>query len=221
MSDDTAPPSSSAKVGPAATGPVSAAPRNRRTRRWIIALAVVAFLVVVVRPMVLETYTVPSASMEPVLRPGDHIAVLKHTQLKRGAVVVFVANDAFVIPGGGSGPLRSVGDFLGIRSETVYVKRIIGLPGDRVTVDHGGVLRINGVVATEPYLAAGTKASDQPFVATVPAGHYFVMGDNRAASDDSRNHLGDPGGGTVKASDIIGTVGWRYWPPSDMGKVEP
>ena len=121
-----------------------------------------------------------------------------------------------------SSPTRQrIGDFLGIRpNERVYVKRVIGLPGERLTVDEAGTLRIDDVVVQEPYLAPGVLASTTPLRIRVPPGRYFVMGDNRPASDDSRNHLGDPGGGSVRAADVIGEVVWRYWPKSGWGSVD-
>lgn len=178
-------------------------------------------VLVLVRPVVFETYTVPTSSMVPALRPGDRIAVNKHGSVHRGDLVVFVADEAFYGRAPDRGALEQVGDFFGIRpSEHVFVKRVVGLPGETVSVDASGTLRIDGRVQPEDYLPEGVLASTTPFSTRVPAGRYFVMGDNRAASDDSRNHLGDPGGGSVRAADAIGVVVWRYWPISGWGSVD-
>ena len=183
-------------------------------------LAALAVLVLL-RPLVFETYTVPSRSMSPTLSPGDRIVVTKNGELERGDLVVFVADEAFYDQHPDRGTLQQIGDFLGIRpNERVYVKRVIGLPGERLTVDEAGTLRIDDVVVQEPYLAPGVLASTTPLRIRVPPGRYFVMGDNRPASDDSRNHLGDPGGGSVRAADVIGEVVWRYWPKSGWGSVD-
>ncbi|MBC9956773.1 signal peptidase I [Yimella sp. cx-51] len=204
MSDDTAPPSF----------------MSGRMRRLLVLLAVLAVLVVV-RPLFIETYTVPSSSMVPTLSPGDRIAVRKHVRVERGDLVVFTADEAFYGGAPDQGSLRRIGDWFGIRpGEHVYVKRVIALPGERVSVDRVGVLRVEGKVQAEPYLRAGVLASTTAFSIRVPQGRYFVMGDNRPASDDSRNHLGDPGGGSVRAEDIVGVVVWRYWPSAGWGSVE-
>lgn len=178
-------------------------------------------VLVVVRPVFVETYTVPSVSMEPALSPGDRIVVDKRGAVHRGDLIVFIADEAFYGGAPHRGALEQLGDFFGVRpSEHVFVKRVIGLPGERVSVDRSGTLRIDGRVVRENYLPAGVSASLTPFSTRVPPGRYFVMGDNRAASDDSRNHLGDPGGGSVRASDVIGQVVWRYWPKNGWGSVD-
>lgn len=209
--------------------PSASAPRAAKLwrRRWLIGVLAVLAAVVVLHGLVVETFTVPSGSMEPTLWQGDRILVdkLHAGQVSRDEVVVFDGTDVFAHPGavppaGFSGFLHSVGDALGIHlGETLYVKRIIGLPGDTVTVGHDGRLRINGVLRAEPFLTSGMAASNDPFSVRVPAGHVFVMGDNRVASDDSRSHLGDPGGGMVPVDDIVGKVVLRYWPLGSWGRL--
>ena len=83
-----------------------------------------------------------------------------------------------------------------------------------------GRLEINGVAVTEPYVAPGQKPSDLTFDVTVPPDRFWVMGDNRGSSADSRAHLGDPGGGMVPGDDIIGKVWVRYWPLDRLGPVD-
>lgn len=201
--------------------------RVRPRRRLLIGGLAVLAVLVLVHGLVLETFTVPSASMQPTLWSGDRIVVgkLHAHDVRRGEVVVFDGTEVFAHPGeappsGISGILRSVGDAVGIHlGEVLYVKRVIGTPGDTVSVGHDGRLRINGRVRAEPYLPRGMSSSTVPFVARVPAGHVFVMGDNRPASDDSRSHLGDPGGGMVPIDDIVGKVVFRYWPTGSWGRL--
>lgn len=96
-----------------------------------------------------------------------------------------------------------------------YIKRIIGLPGDRVSLSNGRVF-VNGKEIPESYLPAGTVITGGAFLSenkeiTVPAGNIFVMGDNRAGSSDSRTW------GYVKTSEIIGKVFLRYFPLNKFG----
>jgi signal peptidase I len=106
------------------------------------------------------------------------------------------------------------GDIIAFRHErsapSVYVKRVIGVPGDRVSIDRG-VVNVNGRTLAEPYVRFGDHRSE-PAV-TVPANSYYVLGDNRANSDDSRVW------GFVPASDLIGRAVLAVWPPSHAGSL--
>ena len=184
--------------------------------------------VIVLRAFVLTPFGIPSGSMEDTLLVGDRLLVLRTTapeDLQRGDIVVFDASEAF----GLRQPERSVvqtlveaaESILGKGQPTDYVKRIIGLPGDRVRCCAAdGRLEINGVPVDEPYVAPGQRPSAVRFDVEVPAGRYWVMGDNRGSSADSRSHLGDPGGGMVPGEDIIGKVWVRYWPLGRLGPIE-
>jgi signal peptidase I len=106
------------------------------------------------------------------------------------------------------------GDIIAFRHErsapSVYVKRVIGLPGDRVSIDRGAV-RVNGTVLREPYVRYGDLRSAPETV--VPPHDYYVLGDNRANSDDSRAW------GFVPAADVIGRAILAVWPPSHFGAL--
>lgn len=190
---------------------------------FLIALALVAVL----RNFVVQSFYVPSGSMIPTLEIGDRVVVSKlDNTFKRGDIVVFDGTDTF---GGGTGE-RWEGGFgkvaaglarvFGIHlGEKDYVKRIIGVGGDHLVVGEDGRLTINGKTVNEPYLAEGVMSSDYPFDVKVPAGKLFLMGDNREQSADSRAHLGDPGGGMIPESDVIGSPVLRYWPLGRFGTM--
>lgn len=105
-------------------------------------------------------------------------------------------------------------------SDTDFVKRVVGVGGDDVVCcDQGGRIAVNGVPLEEPYLYAGDSASKVPFRIVVPLGTLWVMGDHRSQSRDSRDHLGEPGGGMVPVEKVIGRADWLGWPVSRWGSV--
>ena len=98
----------------------------------------------------------------------------------------------------------------------ILIKRVIGLPGDKVACcDAQGRVTVNGVPLTEQsYLYPGDAPSEIRFNIVVPPGRLWVMGDHRLISDDSRDHLGEPGGGTVPENAVIGRAFVIIWPIS-------
>ncbi len=211
--------------------PGSAAPSAvpGRSLRWLVGPGVVLLVVLLVRAFLLAPFSIPSGSMEPTLQVGDRILVdrtVDPADLRRGDLIVFDAAAAFGVENPDNGPagrlLDMLGSLVGRGPETDYVKRVIGLPGDRVVCcDDADRLVVNGEPLEEPYLYPGDTASETPFDIAVPEGRYWVMGDHRSASSDSRAHLGAPGGGTVPADDIIGQVRVRYWPLDRGGTIGP
>jgi signal peptidase I len=184
-----------------------------------------------VRGLLVESFYIPSASMEPTLTPEDRILVNKiggASSLQRGDLVVFDGTHTFadraVGPGSAqssavAGIMDSMASTLSIHlNESDYVKRVVGLPRDHVVCcDARGLLTINDISVEEPYLFPGDRPSDLTFDVTVPAERIWVMGDHRSESADSRAHLGDPGGGMVRLDDVIGRAGMIYWPPGRAG----
>jgi signal peptidase I len=181
--------------------------RSRRERRRnaskkggggvleFLIILVVSFVLVFgfVRPFVVEAFWIPSASMVPTLKYGDRVLVNKFiyrfTEPERGDVIVF----------------KSVqGD------DQDLIKRVVGVPGDEITV-RGGRLFVNGEPQQEPYV--NKKYPDRSFYAptTVPKDHVFMMGDNRANSQDSRVF------GPVPKENIEGEAFLRFWPPDRIG----
>ncbi len=97
---------------------------------------------------------------------------------------------------------------------------MIGTGGDRVTCcDEQGQLTVNGTPLVEDYLFPGDAPSLQPFDVEVPDGMLWVMGDHRSASADSRSHMGDPGGGFVPESSVVGRAMTVVWPISRIQNI--
>jgi len=144
-----------------------------------------------------RAFTVEGPSMLPTLHSGERLVVERVTYLfrppRRGEVIVFRY------------PLNPR-DF--------FVKRVVGLPGDRVAIREG-LLWINGQPVHEEYVT--TRAVHAFPEVKVPEGHYFVMGDNRNNSEDSR----DPRVGFIPRELIVGRAIWRYWPAERIAVLTP
>lgn len=166
-----------------------------RARRTAIALATVLVIVVIavgLRTFAVAAFVVPSGSMQPTLQSGDRIAVDKlATTIHRGDIVVFH---------------RAPGD--PSTQYPVLVKRVVGLPGETISWT-GDRVMIDGKPIHQPWLPKLTGACTQGpttlQTVRIPAGRYFVMGDCRGLSYDSRAW------GTVPAGDIIGKVSAVIW----------
>ena len=186
-------------------------PGGSRHRWWDVPVTVLMAAAVVwaITRLVAQPFAIPSGSMEPTLEIGDRVVAnrlaYRSEPVRRGDVIVFDGTGALA-------PASAPADF---------VKRVIGIGGDVIACcDPVGRLTVNGVVLDEPYLMPGDAPSEDAFVAKVPAGMLWVMGDHRSASADSRAHLGDPGGGMVPERRVIGRADVIAWPPSRWGAVE-
>jgi signal peptidase I len=96
--------------------------------------------------------------------------------------------------------------------EKDLIKRVIGVPGDRVSCDSRQRVTVNGVALDEPYVFPDNPPCTPAFNVTVPEGRLWVMGDHRSGSADSRAHMGDPGQGTVPMKNVIGPAFVVLWP---------
>jgi signal peptidase I len=206
-------------------------PRRRSFARELPVLIVIALvLALVIKTYVVQAFYIPSGSMENTLDIGDRVLINKLVYdfrgIHRGDIVVFDGNGSWDFNQPSASPnifSRFWGDLEGIvgisHDSTIYIKRVIGLPGDHVKCCNAkGQVTVNGVPLSEQsYLYPGNAPSTDSFSATVPPGRLWVMGDHRAVSYDSRGHVGDPGGGTIPESGVLGRAFVIIWPPSRWG----
>jgi signal peptidase I len=194
----------------------------------LISALVISF---VVKSFFIRSFYIPSGSMFDTLQINDRIIVNQLVPnvvpLERGDVVVFKD------PGGWLGslpekpastPLSNLSDllttFVGLTApdnDQHLVKRVIGIGGDRVICcDRDNRLTINGKPIIEPYVAKGSDPSSTEFDVTVPKNSFWVMGDNRSNSEDSRYHPDAPGKGFVAKSFVVGRAFVISWPIANM-----
>jgi signal peptidase I len=216
---------------------VSARKKNAKRSRpfWReLAIIIVAALVltILLKAFIVQVFSIPSGSMENTLMPGDRVLVNKlvyHLRpIARGDIVVFSGQgswDPAAPPASGDPIVRAwdgLTNLVGISAPgTDYIKRVIGIPGDRVACcDAQGRVTVNGVPLNEQsYIHPGEVPSQIKFNITVPAGRLWVMGDNRADSDDSRYRMDAPGSGTVPESAVVGRAFVIIWPASRIGDL--
>lgn len=208
---------------------VASAPEQRRgpvvsfARETAIILLSAILLSWLVKTFLAQAFFIPSASMHDTLLEGDRVLVSKLApgpfDLHRGDIVVFSDPDGWLdrLQAPDTNAVQNALIAIGLmpqQSEDHLIKRVIGLPGDRVaSTGDGSPVTVNGVpIDEEPYLAPGASPSEIAFDVTVPEDSLWVMGDNRQHSADSRWHLGDPGGGSVPMDHVVGTAFVKLWP---------
>jgi signal peptidase I len=174
---------------------------------WIFTIGGAILIVLALKAWVVNPYRIPSSSMEPTLhcaRPSagceahfsDRVLanrfIYRFRDPRRGEIIVFKTP--------GNSPVCGT-----TRAHEVFVKRLIGLPGETVS-ERDGIVYINNVRLNEPYIQASRRDHNPPGSWVVPKGQYFFMGDNRAQSCDSRVW------GAVPRANLIGEVFFVYWP---------
>jgi signal peptidase I len=177
---------------------------------WVLTIAGAIAIVLAIKAWIVNPYRIPSSSMEPTLhcaRPAsgclarfsDRVLanrfIFHFRNPHRGEIVVFDVPELAKARCGAGG---------------VFVKRIVGLPGELWEERHGYVY-INGKRLDEPYIKADRRDFMNHHPVKIDPGNYFMMGDNRASSCDSRVW------GTVPRKNIIGKVFAVYWPPNRIG----
>ena len=158
---------------------------NKALRGTVYVLTIVAAVAVLVATLILPVLQIEGTSMEPTLSNGDVVLLAKTPRFERGDLCGFTWNNKLLI------------------------KRVIGLPGDWIEIDTDGTVYLNGEMLDEPYVvhkALGECDIEFPF--QVPQEQYFVVGDMRESSIDSRNSLI----GCIKKDQIVGKVFSRVWP---------
>jgi signal peptidase I len=203
--------------------------RRKRSfwREFPILVVVALLLAVIIKTYAIQAFFIPSGSMENTLEINDRVLVNKLVydvrSIHRGDIVVFNGDGSWD-PGTAPRDTNFVVKFAqGFASMfgfghpgDILIKRVIGLPGDKVACcDAQGRVTVNGVPLTEQtYLYPGDAPSEIRFNVVIPPGRLWVMGDHRLISDDSRNHLGSPGGGTIPENAVIGRAFVIIWPVS-------
>jgi signal peptidase I len=201
-------------------------------REMVVVLVIALGLSLLIKTFLVQAFFIPSASMENTLLVGDRVLVSKLTpgpfSLHRGDVIVFSDPGGWLPPSEptSQGPVRD-----GIRrglmdvgllpedSDEHLIKRLIGLPGDKVVCcGSDGKLTVNGVPVNEPYIYPGDVPSNDTFSVTVPPGKLWVMGDHRSDSEDSRYHP-TLDHGFVKESDVVGKTFIKVWPLDRFGRL--
>ena len=162
-------------------------------RSTVYTLITVAAVAILVATLWLPVFQIYGNSMAPTLQDGEIIFSVKTSELEPGDIISFYYNNK------------------------ILVKRVIARPGDWVDIDEAGNVLLNGMPLEEPYLEEKALGDcDSPLPYQVPDGKYFVMGDHRSTSVDSRSTAV----GCVAQEQIVGKILFRVWPLNDFGLVE-
>lgn len=174
--------------------------KERKYYRWkkaylkalggtVYVLTFVAAIAVLISTLVLPVLQIEGTSMAPTLENGDIVLLTKTSAFEHGDICGFSWNNKLLI------------------------KRVVGLPGDWIEMDKNGVVYVNGLALDEPYVMQKSYGEcDLEFPYQVPAEQYFVLGDMRESSIDSRHTLV----GCIESDQILGKVFLRVWPISNI-----
>lgn len=183
----------------ARTRPPAKRSSTRGAVEWVAILVAAVLVAFVLQRFVVQAFYIPSGSMETTLIPGDRVLVNKLSYdlhgVHRGDIVVFSKPASDTTP--------DIKDL---------IKRVIGLPGEQISSGPDGAVLINGRTISQPWLTATARANPGPAITpqVIPRGDYFMMGDNRGDSADSRII------GPVPGRLIVGRAFVRVWPLSSL-----
>lgn len=162
-------------------------------RSTIYSLIVVAAIAVLIATLAFPVLQISGSSMEPTLNDEEIVVLLKTTNMKKGELCCFSYQNKFLI------------------------KRVVGLPGDRINIDINGNVYVNDVLLDEPYVTDKALGEcDIEFPCYVTDNHYFVLGDHRSTSIDSRSSVI----GLVSEEYIVGKIFLRVWPFDSLSFVK-
>ena len=162
-------------------------------RSTMYSLVVVAAVAVLIATLALPVLQISGSSMEPTLNDEEIVILLKTPEMKHGELCCFSYQNKLLI------------------------KRVIGKPGDKINIDENGIVYVNDKRLDEPYITeAALGECDITFPCYVSENHYFVLGDQRSTSIDSRSSVI----GLVSEDYIIGKIFFRIWPMENIGKVD-
>ena len=168
--------------------------KKKKIDEWILCLVIAFVLAIVINKFLLYKVYIPSASMVPTLNKGDNLFVTRvynPENLERGDIVVFYSDEL----------------------KEILIKRLIGLPGDKIKIQNG-VVNVNGEDLKEDYVV--NNDTDYYGTFEVPEDKYFFLGDNRAISKDSRYWVNP----YVDKEDIQAEARLKVWPINDFGFVK-
>lgn len=165
---------------------------RRILKNTVYALIIVAAVAVLIATLVLPVLQISGTSMEPTLKNGEIVVLIKTSKLQRGDLCAFYY------------------------SNKILIKRVIGLPGDTIVIDGEGVVYVNGEVLEEPYITEkGLGECDIEFPFTVPENEFFLLGDQRITSIDSRSTII----GCIAQDQIVGKLIFRIWPLGEISSL--
>jgi len=159
----------------------------------VYSLIIIAALSILIATLVMPVLEIKGLSMSPTFKEGDIVLSIKSKRINTGDIIAFY------------------------HGNKILIKRVIAGAGSWVNMDDGGNVYIDGVMLEEKYLNEKVLGNyDVSFPYQVPDGHYFVLGDDRKVSIDSRSTEV----GSISESDILGKVVFRIWPLTSLGKID-
>jgi signal peptidase I len=196
------------------------APKRGSFSELVLIVVIAGALALGIQALLVKPFQIPSQSMEPTLAVGERVLVdrvsYRFGEPERGDIVVFkppagADTDSCGVehPLDQACPRPTEGE-----SDENFIKRVVGLPGDRLRVLEGRAY-INGEPLDEPYIRPDPTCGicDLPQEITIPPGHFFMMGDNRGQSLDSRAW------GPVPKEQLVGNTFFTYWPLDRLGPL--